>query len=252
MITKFVVPKMSIPDRFISIDLECLSLSKAAPILTLGVAIIDRTGNQIKLADSAYFLTDFWKDVAPSDYDQESGVLPSKESLVGLLYDEDRIHENTYDWWRQQDPEAIREAFAITPRDGQIPVQMQDLYSNLHEFLARNGATDIPVYGFGATFDNAIMEENAFLLGVQDAWTYRNSHCGRTLQRTLNSKDEERAAREFSKLYMKDILGITMLPHVAVHDAIAQGIGIAKSLNDLATVRDMAEAYSKLKADLAA
>jgi hypothetical protein len=145
------------------IDLETLSTSSNALILSIGAAKFDPLGGDI--TDTIHIVVDL-------------------DQLPGNAYGFD-ISPSTVAWWLAEDKTAARAALAEASKT--------DLHSALYGFADWFGPDSLPVWGNGATFDNVILR-NAFtkLMGAESApWKYTHDRCYRTIKKLAPGIDYE-------------------------------------------------------------
>jgi hypothetical protein len=136
----------------VSIDLETLSTSSNALILSIGAAKFDPLGGDI---------TDTFHTAI--DLDQ----------LPANAYGFD-ISPSTVKWWLAEDKTAARAALAEASKT--------DLHSALYGFADWFGPESLPVWGNGATFDNVILRNAFTKMGLETPWKYTHDRCYRTLK----------------------------------------------------------------------
>jgi exodeoxyribonuclease VIII len=145
------------------VDLETLSTSSNALILSIGAAKFDPLGAEV---------TDTFHTAI--DLDQ----------LPANAYGFD-ISPSTVKWWLAEDKTAARAALAEASKT--------DLHSALYGFADWFGPESLPVWGNGATFDNVILR-NAFtkLMGAESApWKFWHDRCYRTIKNLAPGLDYE-------------------------------------------------------------
>ena len=132
----------------ISADLETLSLRPTAVVISIGLAAFTLPGGIIKQA--------YWILEQPSQVAKGRHVDPS-----------------TVRWWQQQS----KEAQAVLSEQG------KDTRDTLDEVAA--WIKQLPelagVWGFGADFDNAILQSLYRDFGLPVPWSYKVNRCGRTV-----------------------------------------------------------------------
>lgn len=138
----------------VSIDLETLSTSPAATILSIGiVAVCQATGQERKF----YRVT----NVASQ---------PDRQ-----------IDQSTLAWWSGQSAEA-RKTFDQATNNTDAAVDLADALSNLTDWIGELGQTHtLYVWGNGANFDVAILEHAYKSISPFVPWNFRNVRDMRTL-----------------------------------------------------------------------
>lgn len=110
------------------------------------------------------------------------------------------ITQSTVEWWLTQPREAAN-AFMMAEK-----LPLVDCLTELSAFVG-----DCCVWGNGADFDNAIVQAACVREGVK-SWSYRNNRCFRTIKNIYDSK-----------AYTTPVI-----PHHALHDAIAQATTLVR------------------------
>ena len=137
----------------VMIDIETLSTSKNAVIISLGAVFFDiETG---KIGSSFYY-------TIKRDSCWTYGLEEDGETLL---------------WWSEQSEEAKA---ALTCPDA------EELPQVLHDFagwLAENTPEDLKVeiWGNGPSFDNAILDNAYRACDIKTPWRYSNERCVRTI-----------------------------------------------------------------------
>jgi hypothetical protein len=128
------------------VDLETLAVGHNAALLSIGAVRFDNNG----------LYETFYQNIDPLDGIQQGA----------------RADQRTMDWWKAQDPE-LQNLTSADPKP---------LAISLAKFTA--WFTQVPnsyIWGFGPSFDCAILEDNYKLCKLKTPWTYRNERCGRTI-----------------------------------------------------------------------
>lgn len=139
----------------VAVDIETLGTTAGAVILSAGLAAFTLQGGIVAS----------WYGVFSVECQRQLGR---------------NIDPKTVRWWDQQSPAAkgaVAEAYTTT-----VPVV--DGLNSIRTFIARfsNDAYELGgVWGFGADFDNAALEDLAACCNVEPLWHYKKSRCGRTL-----------------------------------------------------------------------
>lgn len=139
--------------RHVAIDLETFSMESNAVIVAIGAAEFNKYTGEV--------LREFYTVIDPDS---------------AIRYGA-HVEGGTVMWWMRQSEEA---RFAL---EGGSELRVE--LAHFSEWL-----TDVPelpdkeivVYGNGAKFDLAILENSYKMTGVKVPWTYRNEMCGRTLR----------------------------------------------------------------------
>ena len=145
----------------ISVDLESLGVTAGAVILSAGLAAFTLQGG----------IVGTWYGV----FSVES------QCVMGRSVD-----PRTVQWWEQQSPAAkgaVAEAYNIKGR-------MVEGLDAIRAFIARfdNESYELGgVWGYGANFDNAALEDLAACYAAKPLWNYRKNRCGRTLVALVGS-----------------------------------------------------------------
>lgn len=132
----------------IMVDIETLSTSMDAQILTLGAVAFD-----------------FWGNIKDEFYVRVDGK--SCED-IGLRKD-----ENCVKWWQGQNDEARAEAFS-----GQNRVHIKDALSQFNKFWMKNRGEKF--WCNGANFDEPILSTVYEKLKLEKPWKFWNVRCLRT------------------------------------------------------------------------
>lgn len=137
----------------VMIDIETLSTSKNAVILSLGAVFFDITSGQ--LGSSFYYTI-------------------SRESCWEYGLEEDG---ETLCWWSEQSEEA--RAVLTCPDADELPQVLQDFVGWLGENTPEDQHPEI--WGNGPSFDNAILDNAFKACGIKTPWRYSNERCVRTM-----------------------------------------------------------------------
>lgn len=165
----------------VSCDLETLSLEPTAVVLSIGLAAFTLEGGVVK---------QFYR------------VLEKETQIAKGRH----VDPATVRWWQRQSPEAQ----AVLNGNG------MDTRTVLDEVAAWFRTLDnlAGVWGFGADFDNAILQSLYRNFGHPVPWSYKLNRCGRTITAIA---PQRRPARQGTY-------------HNAVDDAIYQAATIRNSL----------------------
>lgn len=141
------------PKAHIAIDLETLSTSPAAVILSIGA---------VAMAEGGDTLADFY-------------------SICSIASQHDRqIDKSTLEWWDKQSPEARN---AITQANEPNSPTLDSVLDELTEWIGQLGEThEVIVHGNGAAFDIAILEHAYKEISPFVPWNFRNVRDMRTLR----------------------------------------------------------------------
>lgn len=132
----------------VSCDLETLSLQPNALVLSIGLAAFTLPHGIVK---RAYWILEQQTQVAKGRH----------------------IDPRTLDWWQRQSKEA-REVLTATGTDTATTLR--------HVATWFEGLPDLAgVWGFGADFDNAILQSLYRDYGQSVPWSYKLNRCGRTV-----------------------------------------------------------------------
>ena len=179
--------------RHVMIDIECLGTGDMPVVLSIGIMKFDP-----------------WADFRDRHIDQLQSMYlkPTFESCqdIGCTIDED-----TLDWWAQQDPKVLDEAFSEDNR-----MSIRKAIRVMHRYCL--GATHF--WGHGAQFDYGILEHIAAKLERGVPWRFYQVRDSRTL---FDLADPERPDD---------------LKHHALYDCYSQIIGVQNVYRKL-NVRDI-------------
>jgi xanthine/CO dehydrogenase XdhC/CoxF family maturation factor len=141
----------------IMLDLETLSTSTKAAVISFGAVSFDPNGE------------DMW---------QTFHRAITMESVETFQVNDCQRHVSpvTVGWWMQQSPEAQRGSFANSAAISTMQA--------LDEFVAfvRGYGPDVRIWGNGAAFDNVIMASLLSDMGFTVPWRFSNDRCYRTLK----------------------------------------------------------------------
>lgn len=129
----------------------------------------------------------------------ESEIVSRFQVNITVAYADERvINAETVMWWLQQPKEVINEVF-FKPS---FP-----LFNSLHMFEGwYTGWNCSTLWGNGAMFDNAILEDVYKQMNIKAPWTYRHHRCFRTIKECFKGTVPEPTRDENAK-------------HIAVVDA---------------------------------
>ena len=169
------------------VDLETVGTGHNAALLSIGAVRFDNAG----LHDTFYVNVD-----------------PIDSIAKGAVAD-----QRTMGWWKTQNADLQ----ALMTID-QLPLTVA-----LTKFTAWFDKVDKSyIWGFGPSFDCAILEDNYKLCGLRSPWTYRQERCGRTIIQFDPDKKHKKERRPGH------------YEHHALYDAIyeaGQIVAILKELN---------------------
>ena len=138
----------------VMIDLETLGTGPKAVVLSIGAVFFDKE----ELGNTFYAVLD-----------------TLSQETAGRVVD-----PKTVQWWSEQSEEA--KTVLTAP---QIPTG-----GVLHAFVSYLRATDIRIWGNGATFDNVILASLFEDFGVPKPWGYSADRCYRTLRNISNVRGQ--------------------------------------------------------------
>lgn len=189
------------PKAHIAIDLETLSTSPAAVILSIGA---------VAMAEGGDTLADFY-------------------SICSIASQHDRqIDKSTLDWWEKQSSDARTVLEQANEPNGPT---LDSVLDELTRWIGELGEThEVIVHGNGAAFDIAILEHAYKQRSPFVPWNFRNVRDMRTLRDIclrlgLEPKIKEAAPR-------------TGTHHNALDDARFQARIVIESLRQLQTLAD--------------
>jgi exodeoxyribonuclease VIII len=132
----------------VSCDLETLSLQPNALVLSIGLAAFTLPGGIVKQG--------YW-------------ILEQQTQRAHGRH----VDPRTLDWWQHQSKEA-REVFTAPGTDTAKALEaVAQWFGGLPELAG--------VWGFGADFDNAILQSLYRDFGLSVPWSYKLNRCGRTV-----------------------------------------------------------------------
>lgn len=146
-------------NQHVMIDLETWGTGPDAAIISIGACIFVPTTSEI--VDRLHVLIS-------AESNQDFGR---------------KIEAATVMWWMSPDRDV--------PRKRWVEADKVDLWSALEGFA--QWCPDVPVWGNGATFDNAILSSAYKTVGLDQPWKFWNDRCYRTLK---NLAPEVRLVRE--------------------------------------------------------
>jgi hypothetical protein len=151
----------------ISMDLETLDNSPRSLVLSIGAAAFDREGLQ---ADALF-------EVHVSIWSQWTRTLSW----------------DTITWWLKQSKEAKKQMIEGQKKAVSLRVALEKLQS----FIEQNTEHDARVWGNGAAFDNAILED-AYKNTIKGRvpWAFWNDRCLRTLLDEHEAKTKRNLKKE--------------------------------------------------------
>lgn len=137
---------------------------------------------------------------------------------------------DTITWWNEQPADAR----ALLERvECESTPSLEFVLGRFAGWMfARTRGGPAVVWGNGANFDNAHLEDAYARIGQPTPWSFWETGCMRTL-RLLTPDSVKRSA--------------PTIPHHAGHDAIAQADYISRALRALGEMRDNAEAYATMQ-----
>jgi len=169
------------------VDLETVGTGHNAALLSIGAVRFDNNG----LHDT------FYTNLDPLD---------------GIKHGA-KADERTMAWWKSQ-PEELQKLMIL---------DQQQLIPSLGKFTAWfNSVEKSYIWGFGPSFDCAILEDNYKLCGLRSPWPYNKERCGRTIIQFDPTKKHKKERRPGH------------YEHHALYDAIyeaGQIVAILKELN---------------------
>lgn len=130
------------------VDLETMAVTPNAVVLTLGAVKFNPYGNGV--SDSLYMRINI-----------------DDQDLLGR-----EVDPNTLDWWSQQSPAVMEEAFSDQDR-----VPFAEAMDRFHKFAWGCSA----FWSHGATFDLVIIENIFRQLGKPIPWNFWQMRCSRTI-----------------------------------------------------------------------
>lgn len=148
----------------VMIDLETLSTSNNAQIISIGAVKFDSSG-----IHDEFYQNIKLKDVSEFD-----------------------ISGKTVLWWLSQ-PKEAQEALledSLNLKDSLIKFNSWFKTTIVGTLTPSNGGKE--VWGNGATFDNVILRNAYNRLGLECPWSFRDDRCFRTMARVLEAEIERR------------------------------------------------------------
>lgn len=139
------------------VDLETLDNVPSSKILSIGAVVFDENGS---------FLKTFYKEVSLDSQHDRS------------------ISDSTFRWWLRQSAEAKAPLAVDTPR-----CILHTALTSL-SMLVGPDKGKIKVWGNGASFDNAILEDAYRRLNLSTPWEFWNNRCFRTVKSLHRSVPE--------------------------------------------------------------
>lgn len=143
------------------LDLETLSTSKNAVILSIGAVFFDPIKG--KVGES-------WEKLISINSCLEKGL---------------EIDGNTLNWWVQQSDKARESLFPKDCKDGArwpLKEALKDLINWIESHIPISDIYDIRVWGCGSDFDNANLDNAYRKCGMESFWKFYNNRCFRTLK----------------------------------------------------------------------
>ena len=102
--------------------------------------------------------------------------------------------QSTIDWWDKQCPDA-REVLEISESHHDLSLSVKEALSSFSNWIGEMDMQYSPVgesvyvWGNGANFDNAILENAYHTMGMTVPWKYTHARCFRTLRDTFPTVD---------------------------------------------------------------
>lgn len=140
----------------VMVDLETLSLSRDALILSLGAVKFDPNAERIN--NIPQFIDAFYVCMDPAS------ATPFKRD----------IDPSTVGWWLDDARDEARKALNRS--------QKIDFASAMEAFSLWFGPEPLPVWGNAAAFDNEVLKSAFASLNQPVPWTYKHDRCYRTLK----------------------------------------------------------------------
>ena len=166
------------------IDLETLGRTPGCVILSLGAVAIN---------DQRKIYSDFYKSITVASQDRLS------------------VESNTLLWWIRQPKEVQEEAFGIA--SPALPIT-DSLLSFSRWLQGLENVENLRIWGYGATFDLAILGAAYASTKIPRPWHYRQERCLRTLRKVV---------ADTHGVDVKDEVEQPEMPHHALEDARCQG-----------------------------
>lgn len=142
----------------VMMDIETLGNKMGAPVLSAGLAY------------------------------RKHGVLHTFETHFNLdsqFKKNPTLNQDTLKWWMKQSDNA-RAVFERLPDSSPADYTVHDAIRELGRFLA-DIKEDYYIWGYGANFDEPMMEALCTKYGMETPWKYRQSMCFRTIKRMYPS-----------------------------------------------------------------
>ena len=176
---------MTIPRIHVVIDLETLSTRPNAAILAIGAVAVDIIAGKVI-------------DEFSTTIDYEEG------RALGVFHES----EETWAWWKKQGARAVQATFK---REHSYTVGLKLFCSWYYKIKEKaDGHKNVPVWGNGASFDNAILSHAFAVFGIKQPWFYTNDRCYRTLAALFPIAGKKKS-------------GPKHLQHIVVEDARREG-----------------------------
>lgn len=175
----------------VMLDLETMSTRSNAAIISIGAAKFDPNNEDVPF--------------------ETFSIGVDLESCKAARLD---IEGATVMWWLQPERAAAREELLKLP--------YADLWSALAGFAEWFGEPK-PIWGNGASFDNAILSSAYRAAGIDQPWKHWHDRCYRTLKNTPVAKTTN-----------IDFTGLTQ--HTSLGDAIAQAKHLQKIVKALGII----------------
>lgn len=194
----------------VMIDLETMGLGTNAPILSIGAVAFSQFGVGIE--------STFHQGISLED-SMASGRRPTASTIL---------------WWLQQSDEAREQVC----QKGGCGVRLAAGLAAFDAWI--KSLPGVPyVWGNGANFDIAILEQAYLDAGMRTPWGYRNVRCFRTVMAEFGVEsdwvkpvvahdalaDAEAQARTLQKCYQRMAIGSYRLPKTRVRCETADGHG---------------------------
>lgn len=176
------------------LDLETLSTTHDAAIVSVGAVLFDPVANQ--LGEEFY-------QVVKLTNDAKDGI----------------IEASTVYWWLTQSDDA-RAVFA-----SKSTKSLKDVLLSFSQFVQTHSCPDVQVWGNGSTFDNVILSSAYRRHELKQPWCFRNDRDVRTLL------ELGRSLRQFDA---KQALSHTGVAHNALDDAKYQAQYVCAAYHALA------------------
>lgn len=145
-----------IHNRHIAFDIETLDTRAESKIVSIGAAVFGPAVKGQPVIGNVFY------------------------SVCGLQSQKHRSSSiDTLDWWETQTG-AARRALDEAGADDAPP--LPDVLQSLAQFIANHTGDDFTVWGYGATFDNAILSHAYKDSLMAQPWEYRRDRCLRTLR----------------------------------------------------------------------